>query len=489
MSGNFTIGKKIAVGLGSVLVVFAIVAGISFFGISRLVTEAGLVISGNSLKGEMLQREVDHLNWAGKVSAFLMDHKATELAIELNPKNCGFGKWYYGEGRATAERLVPEIRSQLQEIEGAHNALHASAARIRDQKSSGNQIYMAETTPNLITVQRLLREITKVVGSKIMTDEQMLGSARSSRSLILWLAIGGILFGTVFGGVLTRSVIRLLTEVIGSLGRGANEVSSFSVQVSASSEQIATGASEQAASITEISATLEELAASSKLNSENANKAKEFAGQTRESADRAKEAMGTMATVTRAIQGSSEQTAAIVDTINEIAFQTNLLALNAAVEAARAGDAGRGFAVVAEEVRNLALRSAEAAKSTTDLIEVARKNAKQGVDVAEEISEVLAGIISRIREVTDLIVGVAEASTQQTSGIGQIAAAVTQVEQAVQTNAAGSEELSSISVSLRDQIEDLNSSIRKLSEMSGVVVAQHEGRNTHFEERAAVALA
>jgi methyl-accepting chemotaxis protein len=156
-----------------------------------------------------------------------------------------------------------------------------------------------------------------------------------------------------------------------------------------------------------------------------------------------------------AIKKSADATAKIVKTIDEIAFQTNLLALNAAVEAARAGDAGKGFAVVAEEVRNLAMRSAEAAKNTANLIEESVRNADGGVQINEDVSRNLQEIRDQIKKVSDVMAEIAAASEQQSQGVDQITTAVEQMNTVTQQTAANAEESASAAQELSAQAEEM----------------------------------
>jgi len=197
-------------------------------------------------------------------------------------------------------------------------------------------------------------------------------------------------------------------------------------------------------------------------NAENARLANAKAEEAFAAAERGSDAMQRLAGSMRNIKTSSDQTAKILKTINEIAFQTNLLALNAAVEAARAGEAGRSFAVVAEEVRNLAHRSAEAAQNTGELIEEAQQYAESGVAALEETSLSLSEILDRIEQVKQFNSDVAMSSREQAEGIGQISSAVFQMEKVTQGNAAHSEESAAASQELSTQAHKLNTMIEEL---------------------------
>jgi methyl-accepting chemotaxis protein len=194
-----------------------------------------------------------------------------------------------------------------------------------------------------------------------------------------------------------------------------------------------------------------------KQNSANSQEARALADTARASAERGVDSMNRLSEAVQGIKTSSDETAKIVKTIDEIAFQTNLLALNAAVEAARAGEAGRGFAVVAEEVRNLAMRSAEAAKNTADLIDESVKNAEGGVNTNEEVLSNLAEIREGVNKVGDVMTEIAAGSDQQSEGISQINVAVDQMNKVTQQNAANSEESASAAEELSAQATEMQS--------------------------------
>jgi len=267
-----------------------------------------------------------------------------------------------------------------------------------------------------------------------------------------------------------------INTVMQNLNDALNQVSAAVLQVSSASNEISHGAqvsaessSEQASSLEEVSSTLEVMSSMTKQNAGNSNQAMLLASEARVSANNGDIAMKRMAEAINQIKQSADNTANIIKTINDIAFQTNLLALNAAVEAARAGEAGKGFAVVAEEVRNLAMLSAEAAKNTAGMIEESVKNADSGVRITMEVAKSLNQILDRTGKVGDLITEITEVCNEQAQGIEQVNAAVANMSQVTQQNAANAEESASASEELSSQASELASMVHefKLSENHG----------------------
>ena len=224
-----------------------------------------------------------------------------------------------------------------------------------------------------------------------------------------------------------NNAISRLEETLADASTLSTRCRDASNEISSGSTRLTRGASEQASSIEESSASLQELSAMTKSTSEYARDARALADTTRTGAANSVQAMHALTEAMDKIKRSADETAKIVRTIDEIAFQTNLLALNAAVEAARAGDAGRGFAVVAEEVRSLALRSAEAARNTSDLIADSVTHAATGAHLAADVSARLADIDSHVHKVRDVIAEIASANEQQAEGVTQITSAIEHV--------------------------------------------------------------
>ncbi len=254
-----------------------------------------------------------------------------------------------------------------------------------------------------------------------------------------------------------------LNDVISSISTAAEQVSAGSRQVSDSSVELSQGATEQASSIEELTASLEEISTQTRLNAENAAQASSLAENVKTIALNGNKHMKEMLNAMDDINDSSSNISKIIKVIDEIAFQTNILALNAAVEAARAGQHGKGFAVVAEEVRNLAARSANAAKETTDMIEGSIRKVEGGTKIANETAEALGLIVDGVAKAADLVGNIAEASNEQAAGIEQINQGIMQVSQVIQANSATSEESAAASEELSSQAEVLSEQVDRFT--------------------------
>ncbi len=297
-------------------------------------------------------------------------------------------------------------------------------------------------------------------------DEARDAFVRASYLIGLVLLIGFII-GVAFMYLLNKGVTKPLTEVISGLTSSSSQLSSASAQVSTSSNQLAEGASDQASGIEEISSSVEELESMTRQNAENAQQADIMSQEASSAAQKGSDAMENLSGAIERIKSSSDETAKIVKTIDEIAFQTNLLALNAAVEAARAGEAGAGFAVVAEEVRNLAMRSADAAKNTAALIEESQANANDGVTATEEAASILSTISEAVMKVTQLISEVRQASEEQNTGLQQANSAISQLDKITQSTAANAEESAAASEQLSSQAYELTDMVDVLAGIVG----------------------
>ncbi len=258
-----------------------------------------------------------------------------------------------------------------------------------------------------------------------------------------------------------NSMTHNVNEVMTNINSASEQVASGSRQVSESSMSLSQGATEQASSIEELTASIEEIASQTRENAKNSSTANEISETAKTNAAQGSGQMNSMLKAMEEINESSNNISRIIKVIDEIAFQTNILALNAAVEAARAGQHGKGFAVVAEEVRNLAARSANAAKETTDMIEGSIKKVEDGTKIANQTADALNHIVEGIGKVASLVNQIAVASNEQALGVEQINQGLAQISEVVQTTSATSEETAAASAELSGQAEMLRNQVSK----------------------------
>ena len=312
----------------------------------------------------------------------------------------------------------------------------------------------------------------KLAKEKEMQTES---EAKTAKIIALVCMIGGSVLAVFLGFFLSLSITRPVNRVVSSLSEAAEQVSSASSQVSSASQSLAEGSSEQAASIEETSSSLEEMSSMTKQNADNASAADKLMKESRQMVDKANSSMIELTQSMEDISKASDETSKIIKTIDEIAFQTNLLALNAAVEAARAGEAGAGFAVVANEVRNLAMRAAEAAKNTAGLIEGTVKKVKEGSELVERTNGAFTEVSKSAAKVADLVSEIAAASSEQAQGIDQVNKAVSEMDKVTQQNAANAEESASASEEMNAQAEQMKSIAGELQGIVGGSIAHTAG--------------
>jgi methyl-accepting chemotaxis protein len=363
-----------------------------------------------------------------------------------------------------ASKMIPA----MQEVFGQFEAmLDLSGDSISTQADAEAQVLGPVTDAQRAAIDLL----NQLVGMNTDAAEHEVGSGTSQAAYLKVISIAamivGVLAAILLGVMISRGINKALRRIAANLGEGADQTATAAGQVAQSSTSMAEGASQQASSLEETSASLEEITAMTKQNADNANQARSLAAEANTGAEKGTQSMKRMSQAIDDIKKSSDETAKIIKTIDEIAFQTNLLALNAAVEAARAGDAGKGFAVVAEEVRNLAQRSAEAARNTAVLIEGSVASAGNGVQISQEVAEALGEITTVSGKVNALINEIAQASNEQAKGIEQVNEAMAQMDQVTQANAANAEESASASEELSAQASEMNRLVQELVAMVG----------------------
>jgi methyl-accepting chemotaxis protein len=338
----------------------------------------------------------------------------------------------------------------------------------------------SKTREALNTVDKLLGDLVSL-NMKLM-EERNNGVAVTVKWTQLTTSAGtgvGIVVAILLGIFFANYITKPINSVIGRLSKSTEQVTSVSGQVTVASQSLAEGASRQAAAVEETSSSLEEMSSMTKQNADNAQQASLLmTNDTRVSHRAITDKMTLMQNVIKSSVSASEETSKIIKTIDEIAFQTNLLALNAAVEAARAGEAGAGFAVVAEEVRNLAMRSAEAAKNTETLIADSTAKIQQASTLFEEISDELSNNRHIAKRVTEIVGEIAEASQEQSQGINQINKAVAEMDKVVQQNAANSEESARAAEEMNSQANYMKDVVGDLSSLVGGESEGSNSRNT-----------
>ncbi|MHC4887599.1 MAG: methyl-accepting chemotaxis protein [Planctomycetota bacterium] len=467
-----------------------------------------------SLPGTIADRITDHLRWTNKVIRAI-SQKEKELGVEANPKRCALGRWILSqEVKAMLGHASPGFRRSWEDMVESHINLHASAVdmnshmvkgeyveaqAVYDHKTSthlhetvtaltklkgeavdslagmqkANEVYVTKTVPSLKQVQVLLHQARSKVKKSILTQDVMLDGAQGTKRDVGLLSFLGVVVGVVLAVFIARGIVTILARTTSALSNGAEQIASASGQISSFSMNLAEGATEQAASLEETSSALEEMASMTSQNAENAGAANTMMEETSRQVAEGATAVKSMASAMGEISESSDEISKIIKTIEEIAFQTNLLALNAAVEAARAGDAGKGFAVVADEVRNLAQRSAEAARSTADLIEGTVTRVKNGTEIVGGLETSFAAVEESSGRVAGLVSEITVASNEQAQGVDQVNTAVAQMDKVTQQNAANAEQSASASEELNAQADQLNGIVRDLAAMVGGIHKDH----------------
>ncbi len=365
--------------------------------------------------------------------------------------------------------IIDETKVAVEAYDKIQTTILELAQQNSNQKAS--EISREEGREAIFKARALIRDIS--IDNEKNMDEAKIQSQinyESIKNLNLIVSSVGILLAIIIAFFMVRQMINMISSSVIGVSEGAEQVASAATQISDSSQQLAEGAQEQAASVEEVTSSLVQTRATVDQNAQNAREADMLSKDANESAKLGYKHIKELTTSMTEINASSRKIANIIKTIDEIAFQTNLLALNAAVEAARAGEHGLGFAVVAEEVRNLAQRSADAAKDTANIIEQSIEQVRKGNDITSETNKAFEDILDKVKKVGDITGEIALASKEQATGVQQISEAMNQVDQVTQTMASNSEESAAASEEMSAQAVQMKSSIAQVADIFGIKV-------------------
>lgn len=432
--------------------------------------------------------------------------KIADLEERINTRNKEFDEALniFGETLLTDEgrQLVADLSENKQKYEEILADIIRLAKLGRDKEAY--DLLMSENTEKVRTA--IESEYRRLVEIKVTAAEDTAAenrkAATTATTMMVSIALGGVILSILLGFFISRIIKKPINELLGvsreiangsldveididtkdeigklakafdimvtnvnevmtNINSASEQVASGAKQVSDSSMDLSQGSTEQASSVEELTASVEEISSQTQLNAEHAMNAKNISEEAKRNAERGNEDMEQMLVAMKEINESSSNISKIIKVIDEIAFQTNILALNAAVEAARAGQHGKGFAVVAEEVRNLAARSANAAKETTDMIEDSIRKAEDGTRIANETAVALHKIVDGVTEAANLINNIALASNEQAIAIEQINQGINQIADVVQNTSATSEETAAASEELSSQADLLQEQVQR----------------------------
>jgi len=501
---NIKIGKRLGLGFSLILAMTLVIAAVGALRMTEVAT-ATKAMMAVPLAKERLITDWYSLNFASI--------RRTAAIVKSTDPSLGA---YFKEDAAASVKKAAELLKQIEPLIAAGGAEKDLFARILEQrkaysasrdgavkaKADGNEAEAArlldkEFTPAAQRYQDLLQElVTMQRASMDATAGGIDDNAVRSTKLLVILAACALLAGAVFAWQLTRGIVRPIRDAVtvaetvaggdlthridasaqdetGALLRalrhmndslvgivsqvrgGTDTISTASREISAGNLDLSSRTEQQASALEETAASMEELTTTVRQNADNARQANQLAIAASEVAVQGGAVVSEVVTTMGAINDSAKRIADIIGVIDGIAFQTNILALNAAVEAARAGEQGRGFAVVASEVRNLAQRSAGAAKEIKELITASVANVDTGARLVDQAGTTMEQVVTSIRRVTDIMAEITSASQEQTTGIEQVNHAIGQMDQVTQQNAALVEEAAAAASSMQEQAATL----------------------------------
>ncbi len=384
-----------------------------------------------------------------------------EMAQKIKPFKTGYVFLVSNQGMFVTHPKKDIVGKSIDEVNPSNTIMDAirqgrEVTEIKRSEMTGNKSFVI-----FAPIKLGRSDISWSLGVSIPM-EKVLASVSGLRNMSVLIGVIFLLVIVLVIFFIARGIANPISRISTGLNQGADQVSAASIEVATASQTLAEGASQQAAAIEETASSLEEMSSMTTQNAGNAVQANNLMQENSRIIQQANQSMDKLTQAIGEISRASDETSKIIKTIDEIAFQTNLLALNAAVEAARAGESGAGFAVVADEVRNLALRAADAAKSTESLIEGTTRKVEEGSQLVNITNEAFSQVNISTEKVVNLIAEIAEASKEQAQGISQVNQGVSEMDKVIQQNAANAEESASAAEEMNGQAHGMKNMVTEL---------------------------